>query len=142
MTDPIKKLREDMLPILGRCSVERQHEVLAVLDAFAEEYEAVKMSHFIARPGGTFDGEDWLAEPSKVPSNREYEATEGEYTVEMETVIRRRAPKPGLLEAATRLVEVGARITIAEGQRERDFTAYTDALAALAAAIKRAGGGE
>ena len=141
MTDPIRKLREDMLPILGRCSVERQHEVLAVLDAFAEEYEAVKMSHFIARPGGTFDGEDWLAEPSKVPSNREYEATEGEYTVEMETVIRRRAPKPSVLEAAERFYKASGKVCgYVSGAAA--IQEYEAASKALAEAIKRAGGGE
>ena len=40
MTDPIKKLKKDMQPVLNGCSFEHRHEVLAVLDAFAAEWEA------------------------------------------------------------------------------------------------------
>ena len=91
--------------------------VIALLD----DYEDVEVA--IGRATGR-----WY-DPNDMPSSAQHT-----------TILVPRAPKPGLLEAATRLVEVGARITIAEGQRERDFTAYTDALAALAEAIKREGG--
>jgi len=121
MTDPIKKLREDMLPILGRCSLERQHEVLAVIDAFAADAMV-----------GTVTADD--AFRLVAPDFDLGGITRGE-TYDVILVPRKTV---SLLEAAEELCDAVAEILPPASASTRLENAH----AAAAAAIKRAGGGE
>ena len=117
MTDPIKKLKKDMQPVLNGCSFEHQHKVLAVLDAFAAEWRAREVRHDPSGPECYWTDMGCDGDPTTI-------------LVPRKTV--------SLLEAAEELCDAVAEILPPASASTRLENAH----AAAAEAIKRAGGGE
>ena len=136
MTDPIKKLKKDMQPVLNGCSFEHRHEVLAVLDAFAEEFEAVEVD--ASRDNGASLWDTYRSPGSGKNDTRLNPQT---ILVPRKTVSLREA---GLLEAVERVDALLGRIEANLHNERHGITTdeVCEARCALAAAIKRAGGGE